>query len=248
MPKTFKTLLLSLAVSDVGVGLLIQPFLISLLLQGLQENFAACSTYEAFEMMVVLLCTASFWGVVTISVDRFLALHFHLRYQELVTHKRVVAVIISIWLYSGFLSSMALWVPPNIHSLFISIDTVIGVLFATLAYIKIFLAVRRRKNQIRVQHVHNAKNFASLIKSAVGTFYVFLVFLACYLAILICLIAIAIYDPNIASKRLLLFPCTLVFLNSSLNPIVYCWKMRHIRHTVMNILRSMSWLRFSLAP
>ena len=121
LPKTFKTLLLSLAVSDVGVGLLIQPFYISLLLQGLQQNIVACSTNETFEMMVVLFSTAWFWGVVTISVDRFLALHFHLRYQELVTHKRVVAVIISIWLYSAFLSSMALWLPPNIRSVFESI-------------------------------------------------------------------------------------------------------------------------------
>ena len=131
-------------------------------------------------MMVVLFSTASFWGVVTISVDRFFALHFHLRYQELVTHKRVVAVIISICLYSALLSPMALWVPPNIQSLYISIGTVISLLFTTLAYIRIYLAVRRHKNQIQVQQVQNAANFASLIKSAVGTFYVFLVFLACF--------------------------------------------------------------------
>ena len=198
--------------------------------------------------MVILFSTASFWGVVTISVDRFLAFHFHLRYQELVTHKRVVAVIISIWLYSAFLSSMALWVPPNIQSLFISIGTVIGLLFTTLAYIRIYLAVRRHKNQIRVQQVQNAANFASLIKSAVGKFYVFLVFLACYLPIFICLTAIAIYGPNVVLNRLFLFSCTLVFLNSSLDPVIYCWKMRQIRHTVMNILRSMSWFRINEAP
>ena len=85
-----------------------------------------------------------------------------------------------------------------------SMGTVIGLLFTTLAYIKIYLAVRRHKNQNRVQQVQNAENFASLIKSAFGTFYVFLVFLACYLPIFICLTAIAIYDPNIALKRLLL--------------------------------------------
>ena len=197
---------------------------------------------------MVLFSTASFWGVVTISVDRFLALHFHLRYQELVTHKRVVAVIISIWLYSAFLSSMALWVPLNIRSLFISVGTVIGLLFVTLAYIRIYLVVRRHKNQHQVQQVQNAANFASLIKSAVGRLYVFLVFLACYLPIFICLTAIAIHGPNIALNRLFLLSCTLVFLNSSLNPIIYCWKMRNIRHAVMNILRGMSWFRFSAAP
>ena len=157
-------------------------------------------------------------------------------------------LIISIWLYSAFLSSMALWVPPNIQSHFISIGTVIGLLLSTLAYIRIYLAVRRHKNQIRVQQVQNAANFASLIKSAVGTFYVFLVFLGCYLPIFICLTAIAIYGPNVALNRLFLFSCTLVFLNSSLNPVIYSWKVRQIRHTVMNILRSMSWFRINGAP
>ena len=38
LPKTLKTLLLSLAVSDVGVGLLVQPFYISLLAKGLQQK------------------------------------------------------------------------------------------------------------------------------------------------------------------------------------------------------------------
>ncbi|KAL9956436.1 hypothetical protein ACROYT_G037911 [Oculina patagonica] len=44
-----------------------------------------------------LFASASFFGVVAVSVDRSLAIHLHLRYQELVTHKRVVAVVILIW-------------------------------------------------------------------------------------------------------------------------------------------------------
>ena len=38
LPRNLKTLLLSLAVSDVGIGLLIQPFAISILVKGLQQN------------------------------------------------------------------------------------------------------------------------------------------------------------------------------------------------------------------
>ena len=247
LPKTLKTLLLSLAVSDVGVGFLVQPFYMSLLVKGLQQKISACSTYEAFDMMLVLFSTASFCGVITISVDRFLAIHLHLRYQELVTHKRVVVVVISIWVLSVFWSSMALWVPQNIRSLLVSTGTVIGLLLTTMIYIRIYLAVRHHKNQIQALQVQNAAqssemaNFTSLIKSAIGTFYVFLVFLFCYLPIFICLAAVATFGQNIALNRSLLFSCTLVFLNSCLNPVIYCWKMRHIRQEVMNILRNMSW-------
>ena len=247
LPKTLKTLLLSLAVSDVGVGFLVQPFYISLLVKGLQQKISACSTYEAFDMMMVFFSTASFCGVITISVDRFLAIHIHLRYQELVTHKRVVAVVSSIWALSAFWSSMALWVPQIIRSLFVSTGTVIGLLLTTAIYIRIYLAVRHHKNQIQALQVQNAAqtsemaSFASLIKSAIGTFYVFLVFLICYLPIFICLAALSTFGPNIALNRSLLFSCTLVFLNSCLNPVIYCWKMRHIRQEVMNILQSMFW-------
>ena len=104
LPKTLKTLLLSLAVTDAGVGLLVQPFYISLLIKWIQQNNIGCSTYKAFKIILNLFSSASFCVVVGISVDRFLAIHLHLRYQELVTHKRVVLVVISIWLFSAFLS------------------------------------------------------------------------------------------------------------------------------------------------
>jgi len=32
---------------------------------------------------------------------------------------------------------------------------------------------------------------------------------------------------------------TLAFLNSSLNPPIYCWKMTHIRRIVMDILQKL---------
>ena len=98
LPKTLKSLLLSLAVSDVGVGLLAQPFYISLLVRWTQRNRrSGCSMYRFYDILMYLFSVASFCGVLAISVDRFLAIHLHLRYQELVTHKRVVAVVISIW-------------------------------------------------------------------------------------------------------------------------------------------------------
>ena len=44
-----------------------------------------------------------------VSVDRLLAVHLHLRHQELVTHRRVVIVVIGIRVYSAFVSLMILW-------------------------------------------------------------------------------------------------------------------------------------------
>ena len=247
--KTLKTLLLSLAFSDVGVGLLAQPLYISILAMWLQQSIPSCNTCNIFLVVAVLFSAASFFGVVAVSVDRFLAIHLHLRYQELVTHKRVVAVVISIWVLSLFLSLMPFWAPPGIRSLFIRIIVVVGLVLTIMVYIRIYLAVRRHKNQIQALQVQQVAqtdemaNFSSLVKSVVGIFYVYLVFLLCYLPYFISLPAFKIFGPSITLKILYFFSLTFVYLNSSINPVIYCWKMRHIRHAIMDILRNMSWLR-----
>ena len=250
LPKTLKALLLSLAVSDFGVGVLSQPLYTSLLVKWLQKGIPSCGNYKVFLVIMLLFSLASLFGVQAISVDRFLAIHFHLRYRELVTHKRVVAVIILVWLLSGFLSLATLWVSPGIRSIILTTSVVVGVLFATMVYIRAYLAVRRHKNQIQALQVQEVArtageitNFSSLIKSVVGVFYVYLVFVACYSPFFICLAAIKINGPTIALTRFSLFSWTLVFLNSSLNPVIYCWKMRHIRQSIVDILRNMSWHR-----
>jgi len=53
LPKTLKTLLVSLAVSDVGVGLLGQPFYTSLLVKWLQQNNPGCNIYMVF---IFIMC------------------------------------------------------------------------------------------------------------------------------------------------------------------------------------------------
>ena len=63
-----------------------------------------------------LFAFASFFGVVALAVDRFLAMQFHLRYQELVTQKRVVAVVFSLWVLSAFLSIRGNGFPKRFYS------------------------------------------------------------------------------------------------------------------------------------
>jgi len=191
LPQTLKTLLLSLAVSDIGVGLLGQPWYISLLVMWLQQNDPGCNTYRGFTIVVHLVALASFFGVMAVSVDRFLAIHLHLRYQELVTHKRVVAVVILIWVLSLLRSLMILWVPLYISRGLDIILGGVGVFVTAVVYIRIYFAVQRHKNQIHVLQVQQAAgndeiaNLANVVKSAFGIFYVFLLFLICYLPFVI---------------------------------------------------------------
>ena len=249
LPKTLKTLLLSLAVSDIGVGLLVHPFYISLLVKWLHQYNLGCNTHIAFSIIPLLFCVASFSGVVALSVDRFLAIHLHLRYQELVTHKRVVAVVISIWLLSVLLPLTMFWIPLDFHSLITSILGTLALLLTIMTYIRLYLTVRRLRNQLQSQQMQQAVqtgemgHFVSLMKSSVGIFYVYLLYLVCYLPYFIGLVAFKVSGPSIALTRFSLYSWTIVYLNSSLNPVIYCWKMRYIRHAIMDILRNMPWLK-----
>ena len=248
LPKPLKTLLVSLAVSDVGVGLLAHPIYCSLLVEWLQQSNPGCVFYEVFLVIMNFISAASFFGVIAISVDRFLAIHLHLRYQELVTHKRVVAVVISVWVLSALLSPLILCLDSDTHHLFLTSVGATGLLITALVYIKMYLVLRRHRNDIQAFQVRQEAqdgsseiaNFARLRKSALGTFYVYLAFMVCYLPCSICLTAFVIYGPIITLKKFFLYSWTLMFLNSSLNPVIYCWKMRHIRHTIMDILRNMA--------
>ena len=248
MPKTLKTLLLSLACSDVAVGLFSQPLYTFFLINWLRLHNPSCNTKQVRTISNTLFSGASFLGVVAVSVDRFLAVHFHLRYQEVVTHRRVVIVVIGIWVKSTFVSLIILWGLLSTRDLINTIIEAFSLIITFVVYIRIYITVRRHKNHIHSMQIRDEaqseelKNLIVLIKSTVGIFYVYLVFLICYLPHLICMAVIRTYGSSIVLKKLLLYSLTLMYLNSSLNPIIYCWKMRHIRHAIMDILRKMSWI------
>ena len=247
MPNTLKTLLLSLACSDVAVGLFSQPLYTFFLINWLRLDNPSCNTKQVRTISNTLFSGASFLGVVAVSVDRFLAVHLHLRYQELVTHRRVVIVVIVIWVYNAFLSLMILWGSLGTLDVVGMINFAFSFIITLVVYIRIYQTVRRHKNHIQSMQIRNEaqseeiKNFTVLIKSTVGIFYVYLVFLICYLPYLICKTVLQIYGPSIALKKLYLYSLTFVYLNSSLNPVIYCWKMKHIRHAIIDILQRMSW-------
>ena len=246
MPKTLKTLLLSLACSDVAVGLFSQPLYTFFLINWLRLDIPGCNTQQVWTISSRLFSAASFLGVVAVSVDRFLAVHLHLRYQELVTHMRVVAVVVSIWVYSGFYSLMILWRPFSAWNLIRIITAAFGFIITLVVYIRIYHTVRRHKNHIQSMQVRDEaqseemKNLTVLIKSTVGIFYVYLVLLICYLPFMICMAVIRMYGSSIVLKKLFLYSLTVMHLNSSLNPVIYCWKMKRIRRAIIDVLRRMS--------
>lgn len=111
-----------------------------------------------------------------------------------------------------------------------------------MAYVHIFKVVRYHQNQIQNQlPIQNAQAMELLReqKSAINAFIVYAIFLGCFLPLLCSEALFMIKGSRTAfyvAEDVSLF---LVFLNSSMNPLVYCWRYREIREIVMGVVKKL---------
>ena len=242
LPNPLKILLLSLAFSDLAVGLVAQPLWIVTL-----------SRKEDTEVLCIIqfaLANASFLGIMALNVDRFLAVHLHLRYRELVTYKRVLRLAILTWVLNALLSSICCLVTENLNP-FMNITIIVWslcLIFLTVISCRLYFAVRVHTKQIQALQLKQTAlsdevaNASRLRKSAVSSFYVNFVFLVCFLPYYCSLIRKFFKSEAFVNSQIWqeLSPLsrTLMFMNSCLNPVIYCWRMRDIRHAIKDILRN----------
>ncbi|XP_026764724.2 5-hydroxytryptamine receptor 2C isoform X1 [Galleria mellonella] len=94
--------LMSLAITDLLVAILVMPLGILTLVRGYFPLPAVyCLTWICLD---VLLCTASIMHLCTISVDRYLSLRYPMRFGRNKTRKRVTVKIAFVWILSTAMS------------------------------------------------------------------------------------------------------------------------------------------------
>ena len=169
-------ILCSLAVSDFLVGLIGQPVYIT---QQLTDDRGLA--YHVWRLLGSSLCVVTLLAITAIAVDRFLSLHYHMRYAALVTKSRVKYVLIVIWLISFLVSVFDVW-NERIYQLSVGSIIAISLVISTLSYIRIYRIVRRHQLQINAQqavqnfNAGNNLNIARLKRSAMNTFVFYIAF------------------------------------------------------------------------
>ena len=169
----------------------------------------------------------SLYTLTAISVDRFLALLLGLRYRQVVTLKRIYRIVVVSWVVSAAGATMILW-NERITSWYDCVAVALCLFTSIFSYTKIFLTLRH--NQIHAQgNVNQGQpsqtaqlNIARYKRTVYSALWVQVALVVCYLPFGIEEVLRLQIGVTSAIMVVRFYPATLVFLNSSLNPILYC--------------------------
>ena len=247
-----KLLFRCLAVTDLCVGLLGQPLYVYVNYIGLHFDIGKfmVELQGVLNFALVLLFAVSPLTSAAISVDRLLALLLGLRYRHVVTLRGARVVIACVWFIAVSNASL-LWLDFIQFSDEVYLASwwtflaliMVSTIISTFSYTKIFFTLRHQQAQVRdhVQpeqssRVRSVLNIARYKKTVYSVAWIQFAMLACYgpYIVMVFLWNFGIIDySKIAGE---VFFC-LVFLNSSLNPVLYCWRIKDVRQEVKNTIR-----------
>ena len=226
----------SLAVSDLLVGFIVQPLFIARELTNLRLVLVP------LEITAYAACGFSLCTMTAICLDRYVALHYHMRYPTVMTTSRAVYLVAGVCLINFLVAISYFW--NRTVYLYIMATGICTCLSTSVAfYIKIYRIVHRHQIQIHClqQAVESGSDttthmtMSCLKRSVINTFLFFIVIVVCYFPKVI---SLAIYNLSLENwNNAWKFANTAIFLNSSINPLLYCWRLRELRTAVYKTFR-----------
>ena len=242
-----KFLYRNLAMTDLCVGAILGPLKVASWISTVNEKPHICYyTLLGSSFAGLLLCTVSVFTLTALSVDRLLALMLRIRYRQVVTLRRTYIIVFVMWtssiafplIYFRYHLSP---VPSRLYS-----TVIVACLFTSFfSYTKIFVTLRHNQNQVH-NHISReqpsqavALHTARYRKAVHSALWVQVVLVVCYLpfSITAALLAGKLREMPSTVLPALHLTSTLVYLNSSLNPLLYSWKIGEVRQAVKETLR-----------
>ena len=240
-----KALLRSLALSDLFVGLFVQPMYIAYCVSGLLEkHWIRCVSWVTYPLLSDYFVAVSFLTMVAISIDRYLALRLRARYRSVVTITKANITVCSTWITS-LIFPIARVLAGKVALLLSCVSFALFVIIPTFTHFKIHYMLRRHGMQVSNQfYLHREESYLSINqykKSVCAMRYLYIALLLCYIPITCIALLYIKADPSMSSVLLPVgnFASTLLFFNSSLNPVLYCWRIRQVRGAMWNLVNNL---------
>lgn len=238
-----KVLLVCLALTDLCVGVITQPLYVAHIL------FPECHSIGLYLLIGYntagfLFSGVSMLTITAISVDRLLAVTLGLRYRQVVTVWRTRILLVSFWTISMAFGMMFFhYFDVTLYLTVVIISSCI--LISTFCYVKICYALRHHQVTVqppahqgekRRQRV-NQLNVMRFRKTVISALWVQATFLMCFLPLTIIMILVISSFRTATAFFIRDLATSLLFFNSSLNPFIYCWKIKHMRQAVRGTVK-----------
>ncbi|XP_012372485.1 adenosine receptor A3 isoform X1 [Octodon degus] len=248
--------IVSLALADIAVGVLVIPLAIVISLS-IPMHFYSC----LFMCCMLLVFThASIMSLLAIAVDRYLRVKLTVRYKRVTTQRRIWLALSLCWLVSflvgltpmlgwngklaskelqnvticpcTFLSTMSME-----YMVFFSFFTWIFIPLVVMCaiYLNIFHVIRNKLSQNLSASKETGAFYGREFKTAKSLFLVLFLFALCWLPLSI--INCALYFDVSISDDIMFLGILLSHANSMMNPIVYACKIKKFKETYFLILK-----------
>ncbi|XP_076023205.1 adenosine A2c receptor [Genypterus blacodes] len=245
--------LVSLAVADIAVGTVGIPCAILTDVGLPRHNLYLCLLMLS---VLILLTLTSIFSLLAVAVERYIAIFMPFHYQNLVTSRNAMLVILGTWLLAILLGLVPLmgWhkTPPKsgycFFVLVVDMTYMVYCFFFTcvlaplvvmfLIYAQIFATVKRQVRRIAAEQSGGAEGRARAaasmrreMKTATSLFLVLFLFTICWipLQIINCFLLLCPECP--VPFELLLAAIILSHANSAVNPFLYAYTMTAFRDT-----------------
>ena len=236
-------LLACLAATDLLVGAVVLPLLITGHALRISST-PVCLVDSVASSVLSIVCSVSLIHLVVISGERYVAIKHALRYETLVTTRRVAAAVATAWaipvlLTSGAVSNTALVVPVYEFGMFIFFPGSLALI--GFYQIAVFLESRRHRRHIRAHQVSEAaaKETSKKDKAARTTTMIVGALLLCYASSPVYYgVTLAVLNglPKsfVAMSGYVLD--LIVCCNSLMNPVIYCLRTRDFQRAFRELL------------
>ena len=243
----------SLSLTDFLVGLLVQPIYVILRLHEL-AGVHLCVLKNVYAFSGYLCCGLSMLTISCFSLDRVIAIaHPHV-YNAEASNTKSTTVIVACWLFWFLYTVLPFCGVISSKSYYLSLSCVIpiSVSISVICYIYIMAVVRRHMRKIISQlptssgegENNGSKGKTLLLKAqrkkSITIVVIALVFVICFIPKVCSMFATIILGNSldvlyIGGK----WADTMIFINSSLNPIIYVTRIEEMREDMFKLIRSL---------
>ena len=235
-------LLFSLAIADLIVTLVCEPFLLEMFYNRTFLFECKPSLERLYSMLANLSCSASVVHLACISIDRFIAVVFPLHHEIVMKTCGLKIMLIASWVLPISVPILIVVLPPSFPKGFLAIASFafsyFVVIFSYLLIMVFLLIHKRKRKRLRARAVSVDPSSHMEIRVACTLAIVIGVFTACWVPVMTALFA--------AGKSLMkrdgllhMWLRTLALSNSAMNFLIYSARIRDFKDSYAAIFRKM---------